>query len=209
MISKEERKTVAYHEAGHAVAAWFLEHAEPLLKVSIVPRGSAALGFAQYLPSENLLMTVPQMTDMMCMALGGRAAEQVMLGKISTGDNEEAAPIFVSLLLCPALMHLSVALHKVVLQDVLNLFGPTDWYLQHQVDCLHHCFGHLHVISGHLRCRHLAHGRVLVLCLCQCHVPANEQLHHNCQHNLACSAILHLVDVNMLKACKLCFRCSE
>lgn len=76
---------MAYHEAGHAVAAWFLEHAEPLLKVSIVPRGSAALGFAQYLPSENLLMTVPQMTDMMCMALGGRAAEQVMLGKISTG----------------------------------------------------------------------------------------------------------------------------
>lgn len=77
---------MAYHEAGHAVAAWFLEHAEPLLKVSIVPRGSAALGFAQYLPSENLLMTVPQMTDMMCMALGGRAAEQVMLGKISTGE---------------------------------------------------------------------------------------------------------------------------
>ena len=85
VISKEERRTVAYHEAGHAVAAWFLEHAEPLLKVSIVPRGSAALGFAQYLPSENLLMTVAQMTDMMCMALGGRAAEQVMLGKISTG----------------------------------------------------------------------------------------------------------------------------
>ena len=56
-----------------------------VLQVSIVPRGSAALGFAQYLPSENLLMTVPQMTDMMCMALGGRAAEQVMLGKISTG----------------------------------------------------------------------------------------------------------------------------
>ena len=78
---------MAYHEAGHAVAAWFLEHAEPLLKVSIVPRGSAALGFAQYLPSENLLMTVPQMTDMMCMALGGRAAEQVMLGKISTGQS--------------------------------------------------------------------------------------------------------------------------
>ena len=92
VISKEERKTVAYHEAGHAVAAWFLEHAEPLLKVSIVPRGSAALGFAQYLPSENLLMTVAQMTDMMCMALGGRAAEQVMLGKISTG-----APHFLSL----------------------------------------------------------------------------------------------------------------
>ena len=82
-----ERKTVAYHEAGHAVAAWFLEHAEPLLKVSIVPRGSAALGFAQYLPNENLLMPVQQMSDMMCMALGGRAAEQVLLGKISTGGH--------------------------------------------------------------------------------------------------------------------------
>ncbi len=78
---------MAYHEAGHAVAAWFLEHAEPLLKVSIVPRGSAALGFAQYLPNENLLMTVQQMSDMMCMALGGRAAEQVLLGKISTGGH--------------------------------------------------------------------------------------------------------------------------
>lgn len=86
VISIEERRTVAFHEAGHAVAAWFLEHAEPLLKVSIVPRGSAALGFAQYLPSENLLMTVEQMLDMTCMALGGRAAEQVMLGKISTGE---------------------------------------------------------------------------------------------------------------------------
>jgi AFG3 family protein len=85
VISAEERRTVAFHEAGHAVAAWFLEYAEPLLKVSIVPRGSAALGFAQYLPSENMLMTMEQMADMTCMALGGRAAEQVMLGKISTG----------------------------------------------------------------------------------------------------------------------------
>jgi AFG3 family protein len=89
VISTQERRTVAYHEAGHAVAAWFLEHAEPLLKVSIVPRGSAALGFAQYLPSENLLMTVQQMSDMMCMALGGRAAEQILLGKISTGAQND------------------------------------------------------------------------------------------------------------------------
>ncbi len=76
---------MAFHEAGHAVVAWFLEYAEPLLKVSIVPRGTAALGFAQYLPNENLLMTMEQMRDMTCMALGGRAAEQIMLGKISTG----------------------------------------------------------------------------------------------------------------------------
>jgi len=73
-----ERRTVAYHESGHAVAGWFLEHAEPLLKVTIVPRGSAALGFAQYVPSENLLMTKEQLFDMTCMTLGGRAAEQVV-----------------------------------------------------------------------------------------------------------------------------------
>ncbi|KAH9327290.1 hypothetical protein KI387_007468 [Taxus chinensis] len=89
VISKEERRTVAYHEAGHAVAGWFLEHAEPLLKVSIVPRGTAALGFAQYVPNENLLYTKEQLFDMTCMTLGGRAAEQVMLGKISTGAQND------------------------------------------------------------------------------------------------------------------------
>jgi len=89
VISKDERRTVAYHEAGHAVVGWFLEHAEPLLKVSIVPRGTAALGFAQYLPNENLLMSPEQMNDMTCMTLGGRAAEQVMLGKISTGAQND------------------------------------------------------------------------------------------------------------------------
>lgn len=89
VISNQERTTVAYHEAGHAVIGWFLEHAEPLLKVSIVPRGTAALGFAQYLPNENLLMTTDQMNDMMAMALGGRVAEEVMLGKISTGAQND------------------------------------------------------------------------------------------------------------------------
>ena len=89
VVNKVERDTVAYHEAGHAVVGWMLEHAEPLLKVSIVPRGSAALGFAQYLPNENLLATTQQLTDMMCMTLGGRAAEEVMLGKISTGAQND------------------------------------------------------------------------------------------------------------------------
>ncbi|XVF46543.1 hypothetical protein PTKIN_Ptkin03bG0035300 [Pterospermum kingtungense] len=89
VISKLERKTVAYHESGHAVASWFLEHAEPLLKVTIVPRGTAALGFAQYVPNENLLLTKEQLFDMTCMTLGGRAAEQVLLGKISTGAQND------------------------------------------------------------------------------------------------------------------------
>jgi cell division protease FtsH len=76
---------VAYHEAGHAVAGWFLEHADPLVKVSIVPRGIAALGYAQYLPKEQFLYQTEQMIDEMCMTLGGRAAEEIIFGKISTG----------------------------------------------------------------------------------------------------------------------------
>ena len=85
IISPSEKKIVAYHEAGHAVAGWFLEHADPLVKVSIVPRGVAALGYAQYLPKEQFLHTTEQMIDEMCMALGGRAAEDIVFGKISTG----------------------------------------------------------------------------------------------------------------------------
>ncbi|NMM49465.1 ATP-dependent zinc metalloprotease FtsH [Marinigracilibium pacificum] len=85
IISPEEKKIVAYHEAGHAVAGWFLEHADPLVKVSIVPRGIAALGYAQYLPKEQFLYQTEQLIDEMCMALGGRAAEEITFNKISTG----------------------------------------------------------------------------------------------------------------------------
>ncbi len=85
IISPEEKTIVAHHEAGHAVAGWFLEHADPLVKVSIVPRGLAALGYAQYLPNEQHLHQTDQLIDEMCMALGGRAAEQIIFGKISTG----------------------------------------------------------------------------------------------------------------------------
>lgn len=85
IISPEEKEIVAYHEAGHAVAGWFLEHADPLVKVSIVPRGIAALGYAQYLPKEQFLYQTEQLVDDMCMALGGRAAEELIFGKISTG----------------------------------------------------------------------------------------------------------------------------
>lgn len=85
LISPDEKKIVAFHEAGHAVAGWFLEHADPLVKVSIVPRGVAALGYAQYLPKEQFLYQTDQLVDEMCMALGGRAAEDIVFGKISTG----------------------------------------------------------------------------------------------------------------------------
>jgi len=85
IISVEERKIVAYHESGHAVAGWFLEHTDPLVKVSIVPRGVASLGYAQYLPKEQFLYTTEQLIDEMCMAMGGRVAEDIVFGKISTG----------------------------------------------------------------------------------------------------------------------------
>jgi AFG3 family protein len=85
LISPEEKEIVAFHEAGHAVVGWFLEHANPLVKVSIVPRGIAALGYAQYLPKEQYLYRTEQLFDEMCMTLGGRAAEDVVFGKISTG----------------------------------------------------------------------------------------------------------------------------
>ena len=85
IISPEEKKIVAYHEAGHAVAGWFLEHADPLVKVSIVPRGVAALGYAQYLPKEQFLYQTEQLMDEMSMTFGGRAAEEITFEKISTG----------------------------------------------------------------------------------------------------------------------------
>ena len=85
IISPVEKKIVAYHEAGHAISGWFLEHADPLVKVSIVPRGIAALGYAQYLPKEQFLYQTEQLMDEMCMALGGRAAEEIKFAKISTG----------------------------------------------------------------------------------------------------------------------------
>lgn len=84
IISMEEKKTIAYHEAGHATVSWLLEHASPLLKVTIIPRGRA-LGAAWYLPEERQLTTTEQILDEMAYALGGRAAEELIFGKISTG----------------------------------------------------------------------------------------------------------------------------
>ncbi len=84
IIPQDERKAVAYHEAGHATISWLLEYAHPLIKVTIVPRGKA-LGAAWYLPEERQLTTTEQILDEMCSALGGRAAEELVLGKISTG----------------------------------------------------------------------------------------------------------------------------
>ena len=88
VLQPEEKKTVAFHEAGHAVAGWFLEHADPLLKVSIIPRGKG-LGYAQYLPKEQYLYTKEQLFDRMCMTLGGRVSEQIFFKKITTGAQDD------------------------------------------------------------------------------------------------------------------------
>lgn len=84
IITKEEKKTIAFHEAGHATISWLLQYASPLVKVTIVPRGQS-LGAAWYLPEERSITTTEQLLDQMCSALGGRAAEELMFGKISTG----------------------------------------------------------------------------------------------------------------------------
>ena len=93
IISPEEKKIIAYHEAGHAICGWYLEHAYPLLKVTIVPRGTAALGYAQYTPKEQYLYNTDQLKDQICMTLGGRASEDIFFGKISTGAQNDLQQI--------------------------------------------------------------------------------------------------------------------
>ena len=93
IISPDEKRIIAYHEAGHAICGWFLEHAYPLLKVTIVPRGVAALGYAQYTPKEQYLYNTDQLMDQVCMTLGGRASEDIFFGKISTGAQNDLQQI--------------------------------------------------------------------------------------------------------------------
>ncbi|MEM6335588.1 MAG: ATP-dependent zinc metalloprotease FtsH, partial [Bacteroidota bacterium] len=89
IISPEEREIVAYHEAGHAITGWFQKYTDPIVKVSIVPRGLAALGYAQYLPEERYLYTKEALMDRMVMMMGGRVAEEIVFGKISTGAQND------------------------------------------------------------------------------------------------------------------------
>ncbi|MGN6435096.1 MAG: ATP-dependent zinc metalloprotease FtsH [Agriterribacter sp.] len=93
IISPDEKEIIAYHEAGHAICGWYLEHAYPLLKVTIVPRGTAALGYAQYTPKEQYLYNTDQLNDQICMTLGGRASEEIFFGKISTGASNDLQQI--------------------------------------------------------------------------------------------------------------------
>ena len=89
LISPEEREIVAYHEAGHAITGWFLKYSDPVVKVSIVPRGLAALGYAQYLPEERYLYSKEALMDRMTMAIGGRVAEEIVFGRITTGAQND------------------------------------------------------------------------------------------------------------------------
>src|SRR6187401_2228601 len=93
IIAPHEKRIIAYHEAGHAICGWYLEHAYPLLKVTIVPRGTAALGYAQYTPKEQYLYNTDQLLDQICMTLGGRASESIFFGKISTGASNDLQQI--------------------------------------------------------------------------------------------------------------------
>ncbi|KAI8639881.1 ATP-dependent metallopeptidase Hfl [Parasitella parasitica] len=89
VLSPEEKKTVAYHEAGHAVAGWFLKYADPLLKVSVIPRSNSSLGYAQYLPKDQYLYSKLQLLDRMCVALGGRVSETLFFESITTGAQDD------------------------------------------------------------------------------------------------------------------------
>ena len=92
-LSDVERRTVAYHEAGHAVSGWFLENSSPLLKITIIPRAKGSLGFAQYLPEEVSLYTKEQLLDTMIMALGGRVSEELFFNRITTGASDDIKKI--------------------------------------------------------------------------------------------------------------------
>jgi ATP-dependent metalloprotease FtsH len=89
IISPQEKKIIAFHEAGHAICGWYLEHASPLVKVTIVPRGIGTLGYAQYLPKEEYITRTEALLDRMCMTFGGRAAEKIVFDKISTGAQSD------------------------------------------------------------------------------------------------------------------------
>ncbi|CEP14149.1 hypothetical protein [Parasitella parasitica] len=89
VLSPEEKKTVAYHEAGHAIAGWYLEYADPLLKVSVIPRSNSSLGYAQYLPKDQYLYSKLQLLDKMCVALGGRVSETLFFESITTGAQDD------------------------------------------------------------------------------------------------------------------------
>ncbi len=121
LISPDERKIVAYHEAGHAIVGWFLEHTDPVLKVSIVPRGLAALGYTLQTPlEERFLMTTEELNDKICALLGGRVAEEIIFGRISTGAQNDLERITTMAFAMVAEYGMSEKLGYISLKDSQN-----------------------------------------------------------------------------------------
>ncbi len=128
IISTEEKRIIAYHESGHAIVGWFLEGLDPLVKVSIVPRGVAALGYAQYLPKDQYLYTTEQMKNMMCMTLGGRVAEDIVFGRISTGAQNDLERITRMAYAMVAIYGMNAKVGNVSFNDPNNEYGFTKPY---------------------------------------------------------------------------------
>lgn len=127
VTTKEERSTIAIHEAGHATLSWFLEHANPLVKVTIVPRGKA-LGAAWYLPEERQITTKEQMLDEMCALLGGRAAEEVFVGRISSGAVNDLERVTKQAYAMISFMGMSDKLPNLCYYDSTDSYGFTKPY---------------------------------------------------------------------------------
>lgn len=128
IISPEEKQIIAYHESGHAIVGWFLEGLDPLVKVSIVPRGVAALGYAQYLPKDQYLYTTEQMENMMCMTLGGRVAEDITFGRISTGAQNDLERITKMAYAMVSIYGMNAKVGNVSFYDPNNEYGFTKPY---------------------------------------------------------------------------------
>jgi cell division protease FtsH len=128
IISAEEKQIIAYHESGHAIMGWFLEGLDPLVKVSIVPRGVAALGYAQYLPKDQYLYTTEQMKNMMMMTLGGRVAEDIIFGRISTGAQNDLERITKMAYAMVSIYGMNPKVGNVSFYDPNNEYGFTKPY---------------------------------------------------------------------------------
>ncbi|MCU0421517.1 MAG: ATP-dependent zinc metalloprotease FtsH [Bacteroidia bacterium] len=128
IISPEEKQIIAYHESGHAIAGWFLKDVDPLVKVSIVPRGVAALGYAQYLPKDQYLYTTEQMENIMCMTLGGRVAEDIIFGRISTGAQNDLERITKMAYAMVTIYGMNNKVGNVSFYDAQNEYGFTKPY---------------------------------------------------------------------------------
>jgi cell division protease FtsH len=138
IISPEEKLIIAYHESGHAIAGWYLEGVDPLVKVSIVPRGVAALGYAQYLPKDQYLYTTDQMKNMMCMTLGGRVAEDIVFGRISTGAQNDLERITKMAYGMVTIYGMNAKIGNVSFNDSNQEYGFTKPYSESTAEMIDH-----------------------------------------------------------------------